>query len=157
MTVKSVITKPETNEAVWLPGRIRAPLIGVTTQPSVFGRFKTASLTETGNSIIVTPPGDESIVLTDLIVTAEKKNLGIDTLRFYDGTNTVDIIIASVADSPVNIAIGFQGCWQGWKDAYLQLVQTGANHYANVAVGYYFMPKETTHAYAEWNSLRDSR
>ena len=158
MSVKSVIIKPESNKAIWFPDGIKAPLLGVTSQPSVFGRFKATSITAiTAGTTVVTPPGEESIVLTDLIISAEKKNLGVDTLRFYDGTNAVNIIVGSVADSPLNLAIGFQGCWQGWKDAYLQIVQAGANHYFNVAVGYYFMPKESSHAYAEWNSLRDSR
>ena len=157
MSVKSNLVEVRTGKSIWTPGGIYAPLIGTATQARAFGRFKTASLTAIGNSIIVTPPKNESIIITDLVITAEKKNNGIDTLKFFDGTNTVNIIVGSVNDSPLNIAIGFQGCWQGWKDAYLQIVQTGANHYANVAVGYYFMPAELTNTYARWNKLRDHR
>lgn len=157
MSVKSIITKVETGKAIWTPDGIHAPLVGTVTQARAFGRFKTVSLTAVGTSTIVTPPANESIVLTDLIISAEKKNLGIDVLKFFDGTDTVTIINASVADSPVNLAIPFAGLWQGWKDAYLHLEQTGANHYVSVAVGYYFMPKELSYAYAKWNKLRDSR
>jgi len=156
MPVKSTLTKTGTGKAIWCPEGIYAPLVGTATQALSFGRFKTASLTaEHAGTTIVTPPKNESIVLTDLIVTAEKKALGADTLRFYDGTKTENIIVGSVADSPLNIAIGFQGLWQGWRDAYLQLVQTGADHYVNVAVGYYFMPEELTETYARWNKLRE--
>ena len=157
MSVKSIITKVDTGKAIWTPEGIYAPLVGTITEARVFGRFKTASLTAVGTSTIVTPPANESIVLTDLIISAEKKNSGIDILKFFDGTNTVTIINASVDDSPVNLAVPFAGFWQGWKDAYLHLEQTGANHYVSVAVGYYFLPKELSHAYARWNKLRDVR
>ena len=159
MPVKSTLTKVGTGKAIWCPEGIHAPLLGVATQARAFGQFKTASVTAVApaGTTIVTPLKNESIVLTDLIITAEKKSGGIDTLKFYDGTNTVNILVGSVDDSPLNLAIAFAGHWHGWKDAYLQLVQSGANHYANVAVGYYFMPKELTETYARWNKLRDIR
>ena len=157
MSVKSIITKVGTGKALWTPEGIYAPLMGTVTQARAFGRFKTISLTAIGTGTIVTPPANESIVLTDLIITAEKKQNGVDVLKFFDGTNTVTILNASVGDSPVNLAIPFAGFWQGWKNAYLHLAQTGANHYVSVAVGYYFMPKELSYAYAKWNKLRDSR
>lgn len=158
MSVKSFLTKVGSGKAIWTPDGMYAPLLGITTEARTYGQFKTASVTAiTAGTTIVTPPKNESIVLTDLIVSAEKKNLGIDTLRFYDGTNTVNITVTSVADSPVNIAIAFAGHWHGWKDAYLQVVQAGANHYLSVAVGYYFMPAELTEPYARWNHLRDVR
>lgn len=158
MPVKSIITTLDAGKSIWTPDGISAPLMGVITQASVFGRFKATSITaQTAGTIIVTPPASESIVLTDLIFSAEKKNLGTDTFRFYDGTNTVDIIVGSVGDGPLNLAIGFQGHWQGWRDAYLQIVQDGADHVANVAVGYYFVRKELSHPYAKWNALRDAR
>jgi hypothetical protein len=158
MPVKSTIIKPGTGKAIWTPDGMYAPLVGTTTEARTYGQFKTASITEiTLGTTIVAPPSNESIVLTDLIISAEKKNLGIDTLRFHDGTNTVNIMVTSVADSPVNIAIAFAGHWHGWKDAYLQVVQAGANHYYSVSIGYYFMPKELTELYARWNNLRDVR
>jgi len=160
MSLKSILTKVGSGKAIWTPDGMYAPLLGMTTEARTYGQFKTVSITETteaGEGIIVTPPKNESIVMTDLIISAEKKNAGIDTLRFYDGTNTENITVTSVADSPVNIAIPFAGHWHGWKDAYLQVVQAGANHYLSVAVGYYFMPKELTETYARWNKLRDLR
>ena len=158
MSVKSVLTKLSNSRAIWTPDGMYAPLLGITTEARSYGQFKTASITATTvGTTIVTPPKNESIVLTDLIVSAEKKNAGIDTLRFYDGTNAVNIMVTSVADSPVNIAIAFAGHWHGWKDAYLQVVQAGANHYYSVAIGYYFMPTELTELYARWNNLRDPR
>lgn len=160
MSVKSILTKLSNSKAIWCPEGIEAPLLGVATQARTFGRFKTitiTAITEAGEGIIVTPPKNESIVMTDLIISAEKKNLGIDTLRFYCGTNTVNIMVTSVGDSSVNLAIPFAGHWQGWKDAYLQVVQTGASHYLSVAVGYYFMPSELSNVYSKWDKLRDLR
>ena len=154
MSIKSIITKVKTGKAIWTPEGINAPLVGTVTEARVFGRFKTVSLTAIGTSTIVTPPSNESIVLTDLIISAEKKNSGIDVLKFFDGTNTITIINASVDDSPVNLSVSFAGFWQGWKDAYLHLEQTGANHYVSVAVGYYFMPKKLSNAFANCNKLR---
>ena len=157
MTIKSNLINVGTGKSLWSPGGIYAPILGSITQAGVFGRFKTASRTTTGTTTIVIPPSNESLIITDLIITAEKKNSGTDTLRLYDGTNAVNIVVGSVDDSPLNLAIGFQGCWQGWRDAYIQLVQAGANHYANIAVGYYFVPPELSHEYADWNHLRDVR
>lgn len=155
MPVKSYLISLKDGKTIWAPASPVGPCLGTVTFARQFGRFKLGTRSTTGTTTIVTPPKNESIVVTDLIITAEKKNAGLNTLLFNDGTNTENVIVASVSDSPVNLAIPFAGLWQGWKDAYLQIVQTGANHYISVTVGYYYMSSDLSEEYARWNKLRD--
>ena len=155
MPVKSVLTSIEDGKSIWTPGSPVGPCLGTVTFARGFGRFKLGTRSTTGTTTIVTPPQNESIVITDLIISAEKKNSGIDTLLFNDGTNTENLIVVSVDDSPVNLAIPFAGLWQGWENGYLQITQAGANHYISVAVGYYYMSSDLSVCYTRWNKLRD--
>jgi hypothetical protein len=101
----------------------------------------------------VTPSTGHCIQLTDLIVTSDKVNGATITLRFYDGTNTVNIFVADVTDAPCNVAIPFQGTWRGWEDARIELVTVGAVA-TTVACGYMHLGKDHVLKYDKWNALR---
>ena len=124
----------------------------VVVQPSfAHGVFKSVTHSVAGTSTIVAPNPGGRIVLTDIIVTSDKTANSDITVKFIEGSDSVDIIKADSANAPVNIAIPFSGNWEGWKDAVLQLV-TVADVACTVAVGY--MKLTTGLAFAEWDGLR---
>jgi hypothetical protein len=117
------------------------------------GRFKSASRSTTGTSIVCEPIPRSSLLLTDLIVTTDRVALSTVTVRFTDGVNTENIITANTNDAPINFAIAFNGRWQGWKDARVELV-TVNNVTVTAACGYMKMGVNHTLEYAEWTSER---
>ena len=137
-------------ESYWQEG-FEGKVLLVTSVPETYGKFKSATYSNE-TATLVSPVTDGSIKLTDLIVTSEKQVGETVTVQFYDGTNTV-LIASAGADSPVQIAIGFTGGWQGWKDAYIQVIVSAAFN-ATVAVGYVKCPKEMTMGYDAWDALR---
>ncbi len=87
-----------------------------------------AAVSET---VLVSPDGDGSIEICDLMITAEKKNGGSIAIRFADGVvgafvNTKDVVKTTVNDGTVNIAASFQGKVQGWQSAKLYYTIVGA-------------------------------
>lgn len=115
------------------------------------GVFKSVTHAVAGTSTIVAPDPGGRIVLTDLIITSDKTANSDITVKFIESSDSVDIVKADSANAPVNIAISFNGNWEGWKDAVLQLV-TVADVACTVAVGY--MKLKTGLAFAEWDALR---
>jgi len=115
------------------------------------GVFRSASRTSAGTTAIVTPPPGGRIALTDLIITTDKTANSDVTVRFTDGTDTVDVMVADSANNTVNLAIAFAGNWEGWVDARLEMVTTQSVT-ATVAVGYMILA--TGLAFAEWDGLR---
>lgn len=61
---------------------------------------------------------------------------------------------ADSSNAPVNVAIPFAGNWAGWRNARIELVVSGANGTATLAVGYFKISKSKTMNYDEWNALR---
>lgn len=82
----------------------------------------TAAVSETA---LVSPDGDGSIEICDLLITAEKKAGGSIKLHFDDGTNEKDVVKTTVADGTVNVAPSFQGKVQGWQTAILYYTIVG--------------------------------
>ena len=129
--------------------RMRVPVF--TTLAQQFGVFKNVSRSGAGTTEITTPDANGAIVLTDLIITASKTVTSDVTIHFDDGTNQEVIALSDSIGGVVNLAIGFTGLWQGWRDADLDLVTTG-NVVVNVTVGYYKIPNGLE--FAEWDALR---
>jgi len=125
--------------------------ISTSTTPQIFGAFKTSSTSVAGTTTVASAPSGGSLVLTDLILSAEKKNGASVTLRITDGTNTETVVSANLTDSAVFFAHSFVGKWEGWQNARLEVVVVG-NAVVSVAVGYYKI--QTGKAYSEWNALR---
>lgn len=115
------------------------------------GVFKSVTHSVAGTSTIAAPDPGGRIALTDIIVTSDKTANSDITVKFIQGSDSVDIIKADSANAPVNIALPFQGNWDGWKDAVLQLV-TVADVACTVAVGY--MKLKDGLDFAEWDNLR---
>jgi len=73
-------------------------------------------------------------------------------VRFTDGTNTVSLYgPASQVDFPVQIAHGFVGRCQGWRDARIDVVTVGTAD-ATVTICYTKIP--TSLPFKEWDALR---
>jgi hypothetical protein len=123
----------------------------IATEPARHGVFKAVGRTSAGTTIITTPDGGGSIFITDLVLSASKAATSDVTIQFTDGSNTVIVFLGDSINAPINLAVGFVGRWQGWKDARLELVTTG-NVIANVAVGYVKSPQGP--GFAEWDALR---
>lgn len=127
------------------------PILVNSTLARAHGVFASATRGSAGTTVIVQPSLNQEIVMTDLMLSAEKQAGSTVTIQWTDGANTVVIFIADTVDAPVTLAIPFAGRWQGWKDARLELV-TDTNGNVTVAVGYYKV--ETGITFAEWNGRR---
>lgn len=129
------------------------PTLLTQTYGQLEGNFKSTILAAADTYELVDISGDDAIVLTDLIVSAEKKQAGTINVQFNDGSNTEGIVLATVTDAPFNIAIPFVGHWQGWKSAYLEVI-TSHDIAGCVAVGYFRLPEDKALSYSAWNSQR---
>mgnify|MGYP003630646886 CR=1 FL=1 len=125
--------------------------LSVTSPQAVFGQFTAANRTTAGTTTVLSPPIDGSLVVTDLIISADKVNAGSITLQFTDGTETVVIYKGITTDAPINISLSVTGRFRGWADARIDLVTVGAVD-ANVTLGYLKLSQSLT--YSVWNSAR---
>lgn len=121
------------------------------THAQVKGKFKAATRSSAGTSIITEPDADGCIVLTDIMVTSDRVAASSFTVQFTDDTETIKIISGNANDAPVNLATSFAGAWSGWKNARLELITVG-NVTATVACGYYKL--HDSMLYNEWDALR---
>ena len=117
----------------------------------VFGQFTTASRVAEGTSTVLVPPSGGSILLTDLIISADKVQNGSVTLVFTDGTESIILYSGIVTDAPINIALPIGGRFRGWEDAHINLITVGAVK-ANVTLGYLSLTDSLT--YSSWNAQR---
>ena len=113
--------------------------------------FKSLSATTAGTVTFVTPPDNGSLILGDLIVNTEKQAGGAVEVRWNDGSNQITIFKVFCVDAPANLAIGFAGRVQGWRDAYIEIVTT-ADTDNTVFLSYVKAPAGIP--YNEWDSLR---
>lgn len=135
---------------------IHSPMGGtlIATDPcKLCGTFKATTFSAAGTTQLVTPTGGGSIVLTDIIITTEKKASGTLTVTLTDGTNSIDIIGIQTNDAPCNLAIPIAGRFPGWKNARVD-VTTVEDYEATVTVGYVKIPAHESLSYAKWNALR---
>ena len=106
-------------------------VLGVSTYQKEHGLWQSVSWTATvGETALVSPDGDGSIEISDILITAEKKPGGSITIRFADGVvgafvNTKDVVKSTVADGVLNVATNFTGRVQGWQSATLYYTVVG--------------------------------
>ncbi len=125
-------------------------LVGVDSNQA-HGTFANASRTTAGTTTITSPNASGSLLITDLVLNTEKQTGGQVDVQFTDGTDTVVVFRAFCNDAPANLVLNAGGRFQGWKDARLDLVVTGATD-CSVTLGYVKLP--TGLPYEEWDSLR---
>ena len=117
----------------------------------VFGTFKAATRTTTGTTTIATPDPLGSIIVTWIAVSGEKQAGSSVEVRFTDGTNDVTLVLISQVDAPPNLAIPLPSRVQGWRDAKIDMITSGAGD-ATVSIGYIKIPEGIP--FAEWDALR---
>ena len=124
----------------------------LTVSPALaFGTFKAATRTTAGTTTITEPDPGGSIVVAWLLVSGEKQAGSDVTVRFTDGTNNVDLMVVNQVDAPPNLGIAFPARVQGWQDAKVDMITSGAGD-ATVAIGYIKIPVGIP--FAEWDALR---
>jgi len=132
----------------------KEPVLVTTTHASRKGVFKAATNTNDETVIIATPSGNDAIVLTDLIVSAKKVQSSTVTLQFTDGVNTEVLAVFDSGNNSVNLAISFQGHWEGWQAARLEVVTDTNLQVATTAVGYFYITEDSAQTYSVWDANR---
>ena len=117
-------------------------------------QFKSATHSGAATTAIITPKKGAAIVITDIVLSGEKRTNATIDVRFTDGSDFVIIIAPVVNDSPVNLHIPFSGRFLGWKDARIDFITDTANQVANITIGYYFIIGAGVLSFADWNALR---
>ena len=118
---------------------------------TAFGTFKAATRTTLGTTTIATPDPGGSIVVTWIAVSGEKQAGSTVEVQFTDGSDTVTLMLMSQVDAPPNLAISFPSRVQGWQDAQIDMITSGAGD-ATVSIGYFKVPVGIP--FAEWDGLR---
>ncbi len=109
--------------------------------------------TATTTTIIETRP-NESILLTDLIITLSKKIASATIIPCFDDlTNTVNLFTFDASTSPFQFSHAFQGGLRGWKDGDFKVV-TSHNTTVSLLVGYVHVAPQQTKPYGVWNADR---
>lgn len=118
---------------------------------STYGFFNSETRTTAGTTIITTPDSNGSLVITDLIVSAERTNNVTLSVVLTDGTNSENLMLVTLTDAPANFGHSFRGRFQGWRDARLEMTLSGTA-VATVTLGYTKVPTSLT--FSEWDNLR---
>ena len=118
-------------------------------------QFRTVANTGAETQIAVTPPKGTAIVITDVILGAEKAASGSVTVQFTDGSDTVIVFKISTVQNPVSLHIPFAGRWRGWRDARIDVVTTGGNSDSDVSIGYYILAGVAgVLSFTDWDAQR---
>ena len=117
-----------------------------------FGVFRAVQITSATTTIVATASPGGSLLMTDLVVSAKKVAGTTLIVEFDDGVNTEIISDPDSVNQSVNFSWTPFGRIQGWTDAAVKVVTTGANTVATVTVGYVKLPDSIS--FSEWNDLR---
>ena len=118
---------------------------------STYGYFTAAGRSSAGTTVVTSPNADGSMMVTDLIISTDRVNTATVVVQFTDGAETVVLFATDVSDAPANIALSMAGRWQGWRNARIEMVTTGAVT-ATIALGYTKVPFGLL--YSEWDANR---
>jgi len=113
------------------------------------GTFKSQILAADDTYELIAARGNDGILLSDIIISAEKKQSGTITIQFNDGADTETIFLATLTDAPVNMAIPLRGHWLAWQGAYLEVITNLAID-GCISIGYARIPESKTLARDEW-------
>ena len=124
----------------------------ITMSPAqIHGHFKSSTLTSANTVIVVQPRSGLSLAVTDIIISGEKQAGSDVTIQFTDGVDTVVIFVASQVDAPPIGPGGLNAYFQGWKDARVEMITSGAGD-ATVTIGYLHSSNAPT--FSEWDAER---
>jgi hypothetical protein len=117
------------------------------------GIFDGVAIAGAGTYNIVATPASTGIVLTDLVVSLDKRTGGEADIYFTDDTNNESIMVISTNDAPANFSVPFQGRWQGWQSARLDVDITNAV-LGYISVGFFRTEDTNTFAFDAWTARR---
>lgn len=149
--LKAILSNSKNGRALEVVESQGRQLLVVTNENFINGTFRSVSRTSAGITIITQPIGDGAIALTDLIVSTDKTNNSIITVRFTDDVQIVNIFQGFATDAPINYAISFSGKWGGWRNARIEMETTLALN-ATVSLGYYRLDKGDQ--FSVWDARR---
>jgi hypothetical protein len=145
---KGEVQEPHHEKSISEPQHL-VPVI--VTEAEVHGVWRAANRSSAGTTIVVQPPQDGSVSITDILVSSDQAGTSSVKLQFTDGTDTEVIATFDSTNGPVGLAHPVRGRMQGWKNARIELVTTG-NVDAYVTIGYLRSPDGIT--YALWDQKR---
>jgi len=129
--------------------------VGMAIEPvRVFGNFKAATNSGVQTQTVVACPSGQALYVTDIVLSADKTALSTATVRFYDGTNTENIVVLDTAEIAQSLAIHPAGRTLGWDGAYVQLVTDAAQQAATLTVWFVRVSGDFVLPYTKWAAER---
>jgi len=127
-------------------------ILAVADAATLHGVWKTASRASSGTTQVVLPRlPTSSLIITDIMLSGDKKSGSTITIRVTDGSNTEDVFTLDMTDASAFIAANFKGRIQTWAGARVDM-ETTATATVNMLIGYTHIP--TGLPYAEWDARR---
>ncbi len=117
----------------------------------VAGTFKSLGASGAGTTTFLNSSSNGSLLITDLILSADKVQSGTVEVRITDGVNSEPMVKVIVTDAPVNLAAGIAGRFQTWRDARIDVVVANAVTW-NLTLGYAKMKSGLE--FSDWNARR---
>ena len=118
-------------------------------------QFKTVDNAGAVTNTVVSPKAGGAIVMTDIVFSGERTANGIATVRFSDGSNTVNITKFFLNNNSLATATSLQGLCLGWEDARIE-VDTDTNGMTTTATIWYYFVKDDIRVkdFAAWDADR---
>ena len=115
------------------------------------GVFKTAQITTATTTDIASPSLGGYLIVTNILLSAEKQNGGTVIVEFDDGVNTEILYSAVLTNSAVNISVSIPHGWRGWENASVKVVSNSVSP-TSITIGYVKLIGGD--AYAAWDARR---
>ena len=103
------------------------------------GLYKTTTIVASGTVTVVLAPPGGSILITDIVMNADKSANSTITLEWNDGTVQDELLSAQLGNQNFQMVWSVTGRVQGWEDARLDILTSGTFN-ASINIGYIRMP-----------------
>jgi len=113
--------------------------------------FKAIDGSVAATTIVTTPVSGAYLGITNILLSAEKKNTGSISITLTDDTNSILLFKALLTDNSAFINMPINGMWTGWTGARLE-VTTVADFDYSVTVGYTKLDGGLP--YTDWDARR---
>lgn len=120
--------------------------------PFSHGVWNSETLSGAATTTIATCPEGGSLIVTDVVISAKKVNSTTLLVCFDDGTNTKIFSAPDTVQQSTNFSWSPVGRVQGWRDANINAVTTGANFDGTVYIGYIIINEGQS--YNQWLNRR---
>jgi len=154
MTLKAILTDSKTGRALHTANvgiLTTDPVLVVQGEAAIIGVWQSVNRTSAGTTTITTPVLNGSVIITDILISTTKTAMTDLLLQFTDGTETEVIFKVDTSNNPHAFGVTIRGRLQGWKNARIDMVTTGAVD-ATITLGYFKVP--TGLDFKEWDARR---